>query len=569
LGQAQAARDSSPNYVAVVPVESERRVDVLVAGKPFTSYRYSTALKKPTLYPVRTASGVVTRGWPLEPRPGERVDHPHQVGIWFTYGDVNGLDFWNNSDAIPAEAAARMGTIVHRTVRGAESGAGEGALAVTAEWVDHQGKALLREDTRFVFRAAPGRRALDRITTLTALADSVIFGDNKEGLFGMRVARALEQPSVTRARFIDAAGRVTAAPMLSNDGVTGRYRSSEGLEGDSVWGTRGRWTMLSGVVNGESLTIALLDHPGNVGFPASWHARGYGLFAVNSLGRRAYREGSRELKLSLAPGESATFRYRMLVLSEAASPEQMEASYQDFAQGTSPGAGKPNELTDVERAAGWRLLFDGRSLAGWRGLGYDSVPTAHWVVQDGAIRKIAQRDVGRGPDGQPLRGGDLISQDTFGDFELTWEWKVTPGGNSGLKYNVSEEFSLAHAANHAALGFEYQILDDVRHEDGALPSHRAGALYDLVAPSERKRLRPVGEWNHAAVVFHGTRGEHWLNGEKVVEFELGTPQMDSLLAASKYRAIPGFAMRRRGHVVLQDHGDEVYFRNIKVREFTR
>src|SRR5207248_4161171 len=123
--------------VEVVPHEAERRVDVLVAGKPFTSYIYPSTLKKPTLYPLRAASGaVVTRGWPLEPGPGERVDHPHQVGLWFDYGDVNGLDFWNNSDAIPAARAPKMGTILHRAVRRAESGQGEGVLEVTAEWVD-------------------------------------------------------------------------------------------------------------------------------------------------------------------------------------------------------------------------------------------------------------------------------------------------------------------------------------------------------------------------------------------------------------------------------------------------
>ena len=229
-------------------------------------------------------------------------------------------------------------------------------------------------------------------------------------------------------------------------------------------------------------------------------------------------------------------------------------------------ASRPNELTAAELNAGWQLLFDGRTFVGWRGLGYDSVPTAHWMIEDGAIKKIASGKVPTLPDGQPLAGGDLMTVDSFADFELTWEWKVTPGANSGVKYNVSEEFSVAQAPNHAALGFEYQILDDDRHEDGKLPSHRAGALYDLIAPGSRKQLRPVGEWNQSRVVFRGNHGEHWLNGQKIVEFELGTAHMDSLLAKSKYRAIQGFANRRRGHIVLQDHGDEVYFRNVKVRE---
>jgi len=225
-----------------------------------------------------------------------------------------------------------------------------------------------------------------------------------------------------------------------------------------------------------------------------------------------------------------------------------------------------NTLTDAERASGWRLLFDGRTLKGWRGLGSDSVPTAHWKVERGAIRKIASGNVPKLADGQPAQGGDLMTVDTFGDFELRWEWKVTPGANSGVKYNVSEELSMAQAPNHAALGFEYQVLDDDRHVDGHLPNHRAGALYDLIAPNAQKRLRPVDVWNASKVVFRGNHGEHWLNGAKIVEFDVGTPHMDSLLAVSKFRSIAGFATRRKGHIVLQDHGDEVFFRNIKVRE---
>jgi len=232
----------------------------------------------------------------------------------------------------------------------------------------------------------------------------------------------------------------------------------------------------------------------------------------------------------------------------------------------------PNTLTPVERTAGWRLLFDGTSLAGWRGLGYDTVPTAHWVVVDGAIKKIPSGDVPRVADGRPLVGGDLMTIDSFGDFELSWEWKVTPGANSGVKYNVSEAMSLTQGGagtqggpTHSALGFEYQMLDDDRHEDGKLPTHRSAALYDLIAPNDKKQLRPVGEWNRSRIVVRGNHGEHWLNGQKVVEFTLRTARMDSLLAASKYKTIPGFGQKRRGHIVLQDHGDEVYFRDIKVR----
>jgi len=223
-------------------------------------------------------------------------------------------------------------------------------------------------------------------------------------------------------------------------------------------------------------------------------------------------------------------------------------------------------LTSKERGDGWRLLFDGKTFAGWRGLGRDTVPTVHWTIENGAIKKIASGKVPVQADGQPLEGGDLMTVDTFGDFELAWEWKVTPGANSGLKYNVSEEISTSIAPRYAAKGFEYQILDDDRHEDGKLPTHRSGALYDLLAPNGAKKLHPVGEWNSSRLVFRGKHGEHWLNGAKIVEYDLGTPRLDSAIAASKYKDWSWFGERRKGHIVLQDHGDEVYFRNIKIRE---
>ncbi|HKO15150.1 MAG TPA: PmoA family protein [Gemmatimonadaceae bacterium] len=325
------AQGASAPRVEIVRHDADRRVDVLVDGKPFTSYIWPTTIKKPVLYPIRTASGlVVTRGWPLEPRPGERVDHPHQVGLWFTHEDVNGLDFWNNSTAIPAARAPRMGTIVQRAIRGVHSGAGEGTLDVTTDWVDSHGKALLREDTRFDFGAGPGRRTIDRITTLTALADTVRFNDAKDGMLGMRVARSLEQPADKAEVFTDASGKATAVPKLDNTGVTGRYRSSEGLEGDSVWATRGRWVTLEGRVDGRPVTIAMLDHPGNPGFPTYWHARGYGLFAANPLGARVFSKGKDSLDLRLPPGQSTTFRYRILILDGSATPQEMERYYQAF-----------------------------------------------------------------------------------------------------------------------------------------------------------------------------------------------------------------------------------------------
>jgi|WetSurMetagenome_2_1015567.scaffolds.fasta_scaffold26479_2 hypothetical protein len=237
-----------------------------------------------------------------------------------------------------------------------------------------------------------------------------------------------------------------------------------------------------------------------------------------------------------------------------------------LAQGRAGSSPSPNTLSPEERAQGWRLLFDGASFAGWRGLGYDGVPKGHWTVENGAIHKVAARDVPAGPDGQPLPGGDLMTAAAFRDFELAFEWKVASGANSGVKYDVSEELSRGTPPRgHAALGFEYQVLDDDLHEDARNgPNRTAGALYDLLGPSD-KRLRPVGEYNEARIVFKGTHGEHWLNGRKVLEFDLGTPDFAARLAASKFKAIAGFAEKRSGHIVLQDHGDAVWFRSLKIR----
>lgn len=317
--------------VTVTPDESARRVDVAIGGKPFTAYIYPDIIKKPVLFPILTAGGApVTRGYPLEPRPAERVDHPHQVGLWFNYGDVNGLDFWNNSTAIPAAQRDKMGTIVHRQVKSVKGGQGRGELQVVMEWVTPAGAPLLREETTFVFQAAKGFRSIDRLTRLTALDQPVSFTDNKEGVIGMRVARELEQPATKPEVFTDSSGKATKVPVLDNTGVTGKFFSSEGKTGDAVWGTRGRWTALSGKIGQEEVTLAILDHAGNPGFPTYWHARGYGLFAANTLGQKALSDGKEELNFKLAPGKSADFRYRILILSEAFTPQSVEKQYQKF-----------------------------------------------------------------------------------------------------------------------------------------------------------------------------------------------------------------------------------------------
>jgi hypothetical protein len=333
ISWATVASQTKPSEagVRVVANESARRVDVFVDGKAFTSYVWPDAIKKPVLNPLRAASGtIVTRGYPLEPRPGERVDHPHHVGLWFNYGDVNGLDFWNNSDAIKPADRNKYGTIRHGKIKRVTSGQDRGELEVEMEWLTPEGKPILKEETTFIFHAGPNLRAIDRIARLTALDGRVVFKDNKEGVLGLRVARQLEQPSDKPELFTDQSGKATAVPKMDNTGVTGRYHSSENLSGDDVWGTRGRWVMLTGKIGQEDITIAMLDHPGNPGYPTYWHARGYGLFAANPLGQEVFSDGKQKLNFTLEPNGSATFRYRVLILSGKTSREDMESQYRRF-----------------------------------------------------------------------------------------------------------------------------------------------------------------------------------------------------------------------------------------------
>lgn len=327
------APGADAEHVEVTPRPEQRRVDVRIAGQPFTAYVWPERLAKPVLFPIRSAGGtLVTRGFPIDPRPGERVDHPHHLGLWLNYGDVNGVDFWNNSEALSPEDAAKMGTIRHRAIRGAKSGTDKGTLETESEWVMPGGSTVIEESTTFAFRGTDDSRSIDRITTLTAPSggERVLFADNKEGVLGLRVARALEAPSDEPEVFTDASGKPTTVAALNNEGVNGVYTSSEGLEGGAVWGTRGRWVALSGRVGEEDIVVLILDHPGNPGYPTYWHARGYGLFAANPLGQKVFSEGREELGFLLDPGDSTVFRHRLLVLSGPFSAERAEAAWKAF-----------------------------------------------------------------------------------------------------------------------------------------------------------------------------------------------------------------------------------------------
>jgi hypothetical protein len=341
LGMAAATMSvRAAEGVQVTVNEAARRVDITIGGTPFTSYIWPDTIKKPVLYPIRDAKGtLVTRGWPLDPRPGERVDHPHHVGLWLTYENVNGIDFWNNSDAIKPAAAPKMGTILHRRIVSAKSGADRGELVTESDWVLHDGTTILHERTRYAFAGDATSRTIDRTTTLTAADRRVVFADAKDGMLGLRVARQLELPSTKPEVFADESGRTTAVPKLDNTGITGNYLTSEGKQGNDAWGTRGRWCMLSGRIGGTPITIAILDYPGNPGYPTYWHARGYGLFAANPLGQKAFSKGKEALNFTLQPGEATTFRYRILVLDGAVTADRVERDFKAFAQEGTSSAG--------------------------------------------------------------------------------------------------------------------------------------------------------------------------------------------------------------------------------------
>ena len=205
----------------------------------------------------------------------------------------------------------------------------------------------------------------------------------------------------------------------------------------------------------------------------------------------------------------------------------------------------PNTLTVAERAAGWRLLFDGRSTSGWRGFRQPAIPGG-WQAVDGALTRTSG-------------GGDVITVDQFANFELTLEWQIAPGGNSGIMFRVSES---ADATFHT--GPEMQVLDNAGHPDGANPLTSAGACYGLYAPSADV-ARPAGTWNQVRLLVNGPHVEHWLNGVKIVEYEIGRADWLTRLQSSPFRDVTGYGRETSGHIALQDHGDRVAYRSIKIR----
>lgn len=313
--------------------DPDGRIDVYVDDRHFTTYRYDDPhVAKPVLFPITAPSGApITRGYPIAPRPEDRRDHPHQVGHWFTHGNVNGYDFWNNSPAVPDERRDELGSIRHRAVTEVAGGDRTGRFGVACEWLRPDESILAEERTTFTVRARADARSIDRETTLSAIDRPITFADDKEGLCGIRVARALERPVEEELVFVDTAGEETVVTPTGDHAVTGRYRTPAGEADEDAWGNRTSWMALTGRLADESVTVAIFDHPENPGAPTYWMARPYGLFAANPFGPAAFEEDVDPLDFTIEAGETATFRYRLLVGSGDRSRAALAGEFERFA----------------------------------------------------------------------------------------------------------------------------------------------------------------------------------------------------------------------------------------------
>ena len=208
-----------------------------------------------------------------------------------------------------------------------------------------------------------------------------------------------------------------------------------------------------------------------------------------------------------------------------------------------------NQLTPAEKSAGWQLLFDGKSFNGWRPYAKKETKVTGWEIVDGTMHAIAK-----------VKGDALITEKKYNDYELTWEWKLPPAGNNGIKYFVTEERTKSP-------GHEYQMLDDVGHPDGKIGPHRQTAsFYEVLPPAADKPLRKPGEWNQSKIVIRGKTVEHWLNGKNVLTYELGSEAVKAGIAKSKFKNDVGFGDKITGHIMLTYHSDDCWYRNIKLRE---
>lgn len=283
------------------------RVEIAIDGKPFTTFFFGPDTMKPYLHPLRAADGtIVTRRYPMEQVEGESRDHPHHQGLWFTHGDVNGYDFWGNVKPGP-----KFGKVVLKKLGKVQSGGKQGTVEADFTWEDPNGKPLLSEHRVMVFHSDPANRIVDFDITLTALDQPVKFGDTKEGTFAIRLADKLSE-------------KAKGGQMVSSTGAAGMK---------NVWGKPFPWVDYSGTLEGKPLGVAIFDSPSNPKSPTHWHSRDYGLFAANIFGEHDfYNDKARDGSVTLQPGKSMRFRYRVVIHPGSGDDAKLAQLYSSWAK---------------------------------------------------------------------------------------------------------------------------------------------------------------------------------------------------------------------------------------------
>jgi len=244
------------------------------------------------------------------------------------------------------------------------------------------------------------------------------------------------------------------------------------------------------------------------------------------------------------------FLFAALFVSACQPSKSENESQGDTTTTTASTEASPNQLTDREKADGWKLLFNGQNMDGWRT--YQNKENDSWEVTDGALHCK--------PEGEAEQRADILTVDQYGDFELAFDWKIAPTDNSGVIYRATEEFEQPYLS-----GPEYQVIDDKGYPDKLSPTQTSGSNYDMHAAPDNKPINPPGEWNTARIIAKGNHVEHWLNGTKVVEYEINSADWKKLKDGSKWKDAKGYGASSKGHIDLQDHGGEVWYRNIRVK----
>ena len=307
-----AALLSLPASAQVKLTPSADKIEISIDGKPYsTFYMVGEDVTKPYLWPVRAATGTyVTRAWPMEKvaeEEKEKKDHPHQRGIWFAHDSVNGIDFWNNEASY--KEPPKRGKMLLKGTPEVTSGKDKGSLTAVFEWADRQDHVQLTERRVMTFYDEPDRRTIDFDITLTSV-QRVVWGDGKDGAFGIRMR-----------------------PVLDEQGGTGTITNADGLVGEKqLWGKPSNWCDYSGKIGDEKVGVAIFDHPGNPSHPVRWHARGYGLFAVNPFGLSVFTGNKSENgAITVEPGQRLHFRYRVVVHPGDVHTLDLNALYKQFA----------------------------------------------------------------------------------------------------------------------------------------------------------------------------------------------------------------------------------------------